>query len=58
MPKTMLMTNEEVLTAAGVTAAEIAAIKTADADISVHTLDAIHKKLMAFVYEQRIFACG
>lgn len=54
MSKTMLMTNEEVLTAAGVTAEEIAAIKTADADISVHTLDAIHKKLMAFVYEQRV----
>lgn len=54
MSKTMLMTNEEVLRAAGVTAAEIAAIKTADATTAVNTLDAIHLKLMSFVYEQRI----
>lgn len=54
MSKTQLMTNEEVLTAAGVSASEIAAIKTADATTQVNTLEAIHKKLMSFVYAQTI----
>lgn len=50
----MLMTNEEVLLAAGVTADEIASIKTADQTVKVNTLSVIYGKLMAFVYEQRI----
>ena len=54
MASKMLMTNEEVLTAAGVTAQEIAAIKTADATTAVNTLDAIHNKLMSFVSTQRV----
>lgn len=54
MSKTQLMTNEEVLLAAGVTADEITAIKSADALVRTNTLDAIYNKLMAFVYEQRV----
>lgn len=54
MSKSMLMTNEEVLLAAGVTADEIASIKTADQTVKVNTLSAIYGKLMAFVYEHRI----
>lgn len=47
-----IMTNKRVLKAAGVTDAEITAIETGDA--AIYALDNIHKKLMAFVYEQRI----
>lgn len=54
MPKTQLMTNEQVLKAAGVTDTMIQAIKTADSDIAVNTLDAVYKILMSFVSEQRI----
>ncbi len=54
MSVTQLMTNEEVLTAAGVSASEIAAIKTADATTQVNTLDAIFNKLMSFVYAHKI----
>lgn len=54
MSKTMLMTNEEVMLAAGITAEEIAAVKTSDQTVKVNTLSAIYGKLMAFVYEQRI----
>lgn len=54
MARKHLMTNEEVLTAAGVSESEIAAIKTADATTAVNTLDAIFNKLMSFVSTQRV----
>lgn len=54
MPQTQLMTNEQVLKAAGVTDDMITAIKTADATTAVNTLDQVYKILMSFVSEQRI----
>lgn len=54
MSKSALMTNEEVLLAAGVTTEEISAIQGEDALTRTNTLDAIYEKLMSFVYEQYI----
>lgn len=49
-----LMTNEEVLLAAGVTQEEINLINSTDAMTKVNTLDGIYLKLISFIYEQRI----
>lgn len=54
MPKTQLMTNESVLLAAGVTAAQITAIKSSNSTTAVNTLDAIYNILMSFVASQRL----
>lgn len=54
MAEKFVMTKEKVLKAAGVTDAEITAIKTADATTAVNTLDAIYNKLMSFVATQRV----
>lgn len=52
MAKKPILTQEEILLAAGVTQAEINAVKTADATTAANMLSAIHKKLISFVYSQ------
>lgn len=49
-----LMTNDEVLLAAGVTQEEIATLKTVSSASEVGLLDPIFKKVYAYTYEQRI----
>lgn len=48
--KNAVLTNDQILKAAGVTEEQITAIKTADATTAANLLEAIHKKLISFVY--------
>ena len=54
MPKKMLMTNEQVLRAAGVSQDLINQVKSVDTSTAVNTLDAIFNTLMSYVSTQRI----
>lgn len=48
------LTNDQIMLAAGITQAQINAVKTADATTAANLLEAIHNKIISFIYSMSV----